>query len=83
MVADACALSRCNEQLKCSALAQCDVTVVGLKSGVGGGMLGHSRMALDDIARFRAFPGSVVLCPADAGSLRAAMEIAANHRGVT
>lgn len=40
-------------------------------------------MALDDIARFRAYPGSVVLCPADAGSLRAAVEIACNHKGVS
>lgn len=40
-------------------------------------------MALEDFSCFRAVPGAVCFYPFDAVSCERAMELAANHRGVT
>lgn len=44
---------------------------------------GPSQMALEDFACFRAVPGAVCFYPFDAVSCERAMELAANHRGIT
>jgi len=43
---------------------------------------GPSQMGLEDLAMFRAVPGSVVLYPADAVSTERCVELAAGHRGI-
>lgn len=83
VVGDASDLEKASSQLKACALTGGTVTVVGLNSGVGNGRQGHSGMALSDIATFRSLSNSTVLCPSDACSLRAAVEIACNRRGFT
>ena len=40
-------------------------------------------MALEDFAMFRTIPGAVCFYPSDAVSAERAIELAANHRGVT
>lgn len=44
---------------------------------------GPSQMALEDFAMFRTIPGAVCFYPSDAVSAERAIELAANHRGVT
>jgi len=43
---------------------------------------GPSQMALEDLAMFRAIPGSTVFYPSDAVSTEKAVELAANTRGI-
>ena len=43
---------------------------------------GASQMALEDIAMFRAIPGSTVFYPSDAVSCERAVELAANTKGI-
>ena len=43
---------------------------------------GPSQMALEDLAMFRAIPGSTVFYPSDAVSAEKAVELAANTRGI-
>lgn len=40
-------------------------------------------MALEDFAMFRTIPGAACFYPSDAVSTERAIELAANHRGVT
>ena len=40
-------------------------------------------MALEDFAMFRTVPGAVCFYPSDAVSCERAIELAANHRGLT
>ena len=40
-------------------------------------------MALEDFAMFRTIPGAACFYPSDAVSAERAIELAANHRGVT
>ena len=40
-------------------------------------------MALEDLAMFRTIPGAVVFYPSDAVSCERAIELAANHNGIT
>lgn len=40
-------------------------------------------MALEDFAMFRTIPGAVCFYPSDAVSCERAIELAANHKGVT
>ena len=43
---------------------------------------GPSQMALEDLAMFRAVPGSTVFYPSDAVSTERAVELSANTRGI-
>ena len=43
---------------------------------------GPSQMALEDLAMFRAVPGSTVFYPSDAVSTERAVEMAANTKGI-
>lgn len=40
-------------------------------------------MALEDFAMFRTIPGAVCFYPSDAVSCERAIELAANHKGIT
>ena len=44
---------------------------------------GPSQMALEDFAMFRSIPGAACFYPSDAVSCERAIELAANHQGVT
>ena len=43
---------------------------------------GASQMALEDLAMFRAIPGSTVFYPSEAVSMERAVELAANTKGI-
>lgn len=44
---------------------------------------GPSQMALEDFAMFRTVPGAACFYPCDAVSTERAIELAANHKGIT
>lgn len=64
------------------AISQTNVNFVGSHCGVSIGEDGPSQMGLEDIAMFRAIPGSTVFYPSDAVSTERAVELAANTKGV-
>lgn len=64
------------------AISQTNVNFVGSHCGVSIGEDGPSQMGLEDIAMFRAVPGSTVFYPSDAVSTERAVELAANTKGV-
>lgn len=65
------------------AISQTNVNFVGSHCGVSIGEDGASQMALEDLAMFRAVPGSTIFYPADAVATERAVELAANTPGVT
>lgn len=64
------------------AISQTNVNFVGSHCGVSIGEDGPSQMALEDLAMFRAIPGSTVFYPSDAVATERAVEIAANTKGI-
>lgn len=64
------------------AISQTNVNFVGSHCGVSIGEDGPSQMGLEDIAMFRAIPGSTVFYPSDAVSTERAVELAANTKGI-
>lgn len=64
------------------AISQTNVNFVGSHCGVSIGEDGPSQMALEDLAMFRAVPGSTVFYPSDAVSTERAAELAANTKGI-
>lgn len=78
----ACFLSRAYDQLRMGAISQTNANFVGSHCGVSIGEDGPSQMALEDLAMFRAIPGSTVFYPSDAVSTERAVELAANTRGI-
>ena len=64
------------------AISQTNVNFVGSHCGVSIGEDGPSQMALEDLAMFRAIPGSTVFYPSDAVSTERAVELAANTKGI-
>lgn len=64
------------------AISQTNVNFVGSHCGVSIGEDGPSQMGLEDIAMFRAVPGSTVFYPSDAVSTERAIELAANTKGI-
>ena len=64
------------------AISQSNVNFVGSHCGVSIGEDGPSQMGLEDIAMFRAIPGSTVFYPSDAVSTERAVELAANTKGI-
>lgn len=64
------------------AISQTNVNFVGSHCGVSIGEDGPSQMALEDLAMFRAIPGSTVFYPSDAVSTERAAELAANTKGI-
>ncbi|XP_055623928.1 transketolase-like protein 2 [Toxorhynchites rutilus septentrionalis] len=74
--------SRAFDQIRMGAISRTNVNFVGSHCGVSIGEDGPSQMGLEDIAMFRAIPGSTVFYPSDAVSTERAVELAANTKGV-
>lgn len=74
-------LSRAFDQIRMAALAESNIKFCGSHAGVSIGEDGSSQMGLEEIAMFRALPGSVVLYPSDAVSAEKLVWAAARHQG--
>ncbi|MFF3290963.1 transketolase [Streptomyces sp. NPDC003023] len=69
-------LTRAHDFVRMAAVSRASINLVGSHAGVAIGQDGPSQMGLEDLAMFRAVPGSTVLYPCDAnqtGRLVAAM----------
>jgi len=75
-------MSRALDQIRMSPYSDANIKFVGSHAGVSIGEDGPSQMGLEDIAIFRAIPGSVVLYPCDAVSADRLVEEAAGHKGI-
>lgn len=75
-------LTRAFDQIRMGAISQTNVNFVGSHCGVSIGEDGPSQMGLEDLAMFRAIPGSTVFYPADAVACERAVEFAANTKGI-
>lgn len=75
-------LARAYDQLRMAAISKLHLVVAGSHAGVSIGEDGPSQMGLEDLAMFRALPGSTVLCPADAVACERLVEIAIDQPGV-
>ncbi|HEV2388289.1 MAG TPA: transketolase [Candidatus Acidoferrales bacterium] len=78
----ACFLGRGFDQVRMAAISRSHVKLAGSHCGISIGEDGPSQMALEDIAAFRAVPGSVVLYPADGVSAERLVEAAARQPGI-
>ncbi|MFQ5899261.1 MAG: transketolase [Candidatus Methylomirabilia bacterium] len=78
----ACFLTRAFDQIRMAAISQANLKCCGSHSGVSIGEDGPSQMGLEDLAMFRAVPGSTILYPADAVSAERLVELAAAHHGM-
>uniref|UniRef100_A0A1B0A439 transketolase n=1 Tax=Glossina pallidipes TaxID=7398 RepID=A0A1B0A439_GLOPL len=74
--------TRAFDQLRMGAISGTNANFVGTHCGVSIGEDGPSQMGLEDIALFRALPGSTVFYPSDAVSCERAVELAANTKGI-
>jgi transketolase len=75
--------TRAFDFLRMAAIGGFSLRVCGSHAGLSVGESGASGMGLEDIACFRALPGSFVLQPADATSAAALTSLAADLSGVT
>ncbi len=75
-------LSRAYDHIRMSAISQANIKYAGSHCGVSIGEDGPSQMGLEDLAMFRAIPGSVVLYPSDAVSAERLVAVAAAHEGI-
>lgn len=75
-------LTRAHDQIRMSGCSMANLKFVGSHVGVSIGADGPSQMGLEDIAMFRAIPGSVVLYPCDAYSTEACLESLARYKGL-
>ena len=65
-----------------AAISMANIKCAGSHCGVSIGEDGPSQMALEDLAMFRAIPGSVVFYPSDAVSTERLVALAAEHQGI-
>lgn len=79
----ACFLTRAFDQIRMAAISESRANFVGSHAGVSIGEDGPSQMALEDLAMFRTIPGAAVFYPSDAVSAERAVELAADHPGIT
>jgi len=75
-------LTRACDQIRMAGVSKANVKFCGSHAGVSIGEDGASQMALEDLAIFRAIPGSVVLYPCDAVSAERLVVEAARHSGI-
>src|SRR5438093_2600097 len=61
----ACFLTRAYDQIRLASIPRSNVRFCGSHAGVSIGEDGPSQMGLEDLAMFRAVPGSVILYPSD------------------
>jgi transketolase len=78
----ACFLERAADQVRMAGISRSNVKLCGSHAGVSIGEDGPSQMALEDLAFFRAVPESVVFYPADGVATDAAVQLAAQRKGV-
>ena len=78
----ACFLSRAHDQIRMAALSNANITFSGSHAGISIGEDGPSQMGLEDIAMFRALPGSFVFYPSDAVSAARITEMCINIKGL-
>ncbi|MEX2381536.1 MAG: transketolase C-terminal domain-containing protein [Opitutales bacterium] len=78
----ACFLTRGCDQIRMAGISRANIKFCGSHVGVSIGEDGPSQMGLEDIALFRAIPGSTVLYPADGIAAERCVELAANHEGI-
>ena len=76
-------LTRAHDQIRMAAISGSNIKYAGSHAGVSVGEDGPSQMGLEDIAMFRATPGSTVLYPADAVSTERLVGLAAQNKGAT
>ncbi|WKY04906.1 hypothetical protein Q1695_005708 [Nippostrongylus brasiliensis] len=74
--------TRATDQIRMAAVSFANLKCAGSHVGVSIGEDGPSQMALEDLAIFRAVPGSTVFYPTDAVSAERATELAANIKGI-
>ena len=74
--------SRAYDQIRIVGLSKLNVKFVGSHVGVSIGGDGPTQMGLEDLAMFRAIPGSVVFYPSDAVSAQWATMLSANRFGL-
>lgn len=75
-------LTRAYDQIRMAGVSQSNVKFCGSHVGVSIGEDGPSQMGLEDIAMFRAIPGSVILYPSDAVSAERLVAEAARRLGI-
>ena len=78
----ACFLSRAFDQVRMAAISRRAIKVCGSHVGVSIGEDGPSQMGLEDLAMFRAIPGSTVFYPSDGVSAEKLTEAAARIPGI-
>ena len=74
--------TRACDHIRMSAISQTNIKYAGSHCGVSVGEDGPSQMGLEDLAMFRALPGSVVLYPSDAVAAERLVAQAAAHEGI-
>lgn len=75
--------TRAYDQIRMAGISEANIKYAGSHAGVSIGEDGPSQMGLEDLAMFRAIPGSVVLYPADAVSAERLVSLAAQNKGAT
>jgi transketolase len=78
----ACFLTRAADQIRMAAVSRSSINLCGSHCGVSIGEDGPSQMGLEDLALFRAIPGSTVLYPSDAVAAERLTELAARTPGI-
>jgi transketolase len=78
----ACFLERAADQIRMAGISRANVKLCGSHAGVSIGEDGPSQMALEDLAFFRAVPECVIFYPADGVATDAAVQLAAQRKGL-
>lgn len=76
-------LTRAYDFVRMAAVSGADLRLVGTHPGVSIGRDGPSQMGLEDLAAFRAIPGSLVLYPSDANQTAHLVACMAAHSGIS
>lgn len=74
--------TRAHDQIRLSAISGATIRFCGSHAGVSIGADGPSQMGLEDIALFRAVPGSIVLSPCDPNQTAIVVEEMAKTKGI-
>ncbi|WP_406264219.1 transketolase [Streptomyces sp. NBC_00191] len=76
-------LTRAHDFIRMAAVSRASIRLVGSHAGVAIGQDGPSQMGLEDLAMFRAVPGSTVLCPCDGNQTARLVEAMVDLSGVS
>lgn len=83
LVSFAAFLTRAHDFFRMAAIGRADLCAVGSHAGVAIGQDGPSQMGLEDLAMFRALPGSTVLYPCDGNQTTRLAGAMADHPGIS